>query len=76
MEEETPGCSFPFFNQYLKIPKRLRDRLNADHPAEYEGIPALLVHDSVIVPKRNREQVRQVMEDACREHTGFEIVVE
>ena len=40
------------------------------------GKPALPVHDSLIVPKKHREEVRQVMQDAYREHTGFGITVE
>ena len=40
------------------------------------GIPALPVHDSIIAPKRHRGQVKQVMEDAYRERTGFGITVE
>ncbi len=40
------------------------------------GIPALPVHDSLIVSRRHRNRVRQVMEDAYREHTGFGIAVE
>ncbi len=39
------------------------------------GIPALPVHDSVVAPSRDRERVRQVMEHAYREHTGFQITV-
>ena len=39
------------------------------------GVPALPAHDSLIAPKRHREQVKQVMEDAYREHTGFSITV-
>jgi len=40
------------------------------------GIPALPVHDSLVVPSWDMEQVRQVMEDAYRKHTGFRISVE
>ena len=40
------------------------------------GIPALPVHDSLVVPKRHGNRVRRVMEDAYREHTGFGIAVE
>jgi hypothetical protein len=40
------------------------------------GIPALPVHDSVVAPRRDREQVRQAMEYAYRERTGFRIAVE
>lgn len=40
------------------------------------GIPALPVHDSLISPRRHREQVREVMEEAYRQHTGFSITVE
>lgn len=39
------------------------------------GISALPVHDSLIVPRRHRDQVKQVMEDAYRGHTGFTISV-
>lgn len=39
------------------------------------GIPALPVHDSLIAPKRHRNRVRRVMEDAYREHIGFGIAV-
>lgn len=40
------------------------------------GIPALPVHDSLIVPKRHRNRVRRVMEDSYQQHTGFSITVE
>jgi hypothetical protein len=40
------------------------------------GIPALPVHDSLIVPKRHGGRVREVMEEAYRRHTGFSITVE
>jgi len=40
------------------------------------GIPALPVHDSLIVPHRHSEVVRRAMEDAYRQHTGFTIAVE
>ena len=40
------------------------------------GIPALPVHDSLLAPKRHSERVKQVMEDAYRERTGFNIAVE
>jgi hypothetical protein len=39
------------------------------------GIPALPVHDSVIVPLHRKTTVRRVMEDEYKEQTGFEIVV-
>ena len=39
------------------------------------GIPALPVHDSVIVPIRNRELVKNILERAYSQHTGFEITV-
>ncbi len=41
-----------------------------------QSISALPVHDSLIAPKRHRGQVKQVMEDAYREHTSFGITVE
>ena len=40
------------------------------------GIPALPVHDSLIAPRQHRGRVKQVMESAYREHTGFGITVE
>ena len=39
------------------------------------GIPALPVHDSLIVPRRHKDRVKQVMEDAYRERTSFTIPV-
>lgn len=38
MAEEASQYSCPFINQYVKIPKRISDRLKADHPSEYEGV--------------------------------------
>jgi hypothetical protein len=40
-----------------------------------QGIPALPVHDSLVFPRRHREAVKRVMEDAYREYTGFGITV-
>jgi hypothetical protein len=39
------------------------------------GIPALPVHDSVIVPNRHEYMARQVMQDVYVGHTGFDIVI-
>ncbi len=39
------------------------------------GIPALPVHDSVIVPNRNKNVARRVMRDTYREYTGFDIAI-
>ncbi|MBA7478643.1 hypothetical protein ES707_14071 [subsurface metagenome] len=38
MAEEASRYRFPFINQYVKIPKRISDRLDTDHPKEYEGV--------------------------------------
>jgi hypothetical protein len=35
-EESRYSC--PFINQYIKIPKQISDRVDADHPTEYEGV--------------------------------------
>ncbi|MBA7660542.1 hypothetical protein ES703_68544 [subsurface metagenome] len=40
------------------------------------GIPSLPVHDSLIAPRRHRGRVREVMEEAYNQHTGFSITVE
>lgn len=40
------------------------------------GIPSLPVHDSLIAPRLHRDQVKQVMEGAYRERSGFNIAVE
>lgn len=39
------------------------------------GIPALPVHDSVIVPSRHKDVARRIMQDIYMEHTGFNIVI-
>jgi len=39
------------------------------------GIHALPVHDSVIVQSRHENQVRQIMQEAYRDHTGFSILI-
>jgi len=39
------------------------------------GISALPVHDSVIVPSRNEDVARRVMQDTYMEHTGFKITI-
>ena len=41
-----------------------------------EGIVALPLHDSVIVPRRFLEVARQVMKDVYRSRNGFSIPVE
>lgn len=38
MAGDISGYSCPFINQYVRIPKRISDRVNADHPQEYEGV--------------------------------------
>lgn len=38
-------------------------------------IPALPVHDSVIVPNRHKDGAKQVMQDTYREYTGFDTVI-
>jgi len=38
MARDISGYSCPFINQYVKIPKQISDRVNADHPQEYEGV--------------------------------------
>lgn len=40
------------------------------------GIPTLPVHDSLVAPRRHRGRVREVMEEAYRQNTGFSITVE
>ena len=40
-----------------------------------EGIVALPVHDSVIVKKKHLEKVKNIMENAFNNHTGFEAQV-
>ena len=39
------------------------------------GIPALPIHDSVIVPSRCEDVARRVMQDVYFESTGFEISI-
>ena len=41
----------------------------------YLNVPTLPVHDSVIVPSRNDDTARRIMQDTYREHTGFGIVI-
>ena len=38
-------------------------------------IPALPVHDSVIVPRRHEDVARDIMQKTYREHTDFDIVI-
>lgn len=38
MVERESQYSCPFINQYVRIPKRISDRLGADHATEYEGV--------------------------------------
>jgi len=39
------------------------------------GIPALPVHDSVVVLSQNEDVARRVMRETFREHTGFDIAI-
>lgn len=41
-----------------------------------EGIPALPVHDSVIVPQSARNQATEVMQSVYRHYMGFDCIVE
>lgn len=41
-----------------------------------EGIPALPVHDSVIVPRRTQNRAAEVMVEVYRRYMGFDCVVE
>ena len=38
MAQEKPRYSCPFINQYVKIPRQIMDKVNADFAAEYEGV--------------------------------------
>jgi hypothetical protein len=40
------------------------------------GIPALPVHDSVIIPRKNEDWVKHVMESVYSRHTNFKIMVD
>jgi hypothetical protein len=39
------------------------------------GIPALPIHDSVLVPSREKNVAAKVMQGTYTEHTGFGIVL-
>ena len=39
------------------------------------GIPALPVHDSLVVPFQHKDVVKQIMRDEYQQQTGFRITV-
>ena len=41
-----------------------------------EGIPALPVHDSVIVPRHAQNRAAEVMQTTYRHYMGFDCIVE
>ena len=55
MAKEASQYSFPFINQYVRVPGRILDRVNTEYPAENEGVrhcigliaANLLVHGEV-----------------------------